>query len=159
MRTFVGGRAKRKLAKFPLSKSRTWAHCSDRNYQHRPEVCWLIISIIIPFGTSAWPSQKINEQWWCLITGKSGSNNYSYYSICNPLTRANLIIHIWYATLHLESTFCTSSLRSSALISFQLSGTAVYFHLHAQAITVALALNLIISKGLLHWWYCVDRTR
>ena len=47
---------------FPISKCKARAHFDDWNYQHRLEVCWLIISIIIPFGTSAWPSQKNNEE-------------------------------------------------------------------------------------------------
>lgn len=36
----------------PLSKSKTSAHCRGQYYQHRPEICWVIIGVIISFGSS-----------------------------------------------------------------------------------------------------------
>lgn len=90
--------------------------------------------------------------------------------VASLLEQINSILHTQYATIHLENVFLYTALRSSELISFHLSGTTVCFYLHAQAVIIALPLNLNIVfkeldnlKGyhadLLYWWYHVGSMR
>ena len=145
---FVVGRAKSKLMEIPVSKSKTSAHCWGQYYQHRLEICWVIICIIISFGSSVGRVIRVveNDSVWVL----RGNFNYSCCSVCGSLLeQINALFHTQYATIHLENVFLYTALRSSELISFHLSRTTIYFYFHAQTVIIALALNLnIVFKEL-----------
>lgn len=69
--------------------------------------------------------------------------------VASLLEQINSVLHTQYATIHLENVFLYIALGSSELIRFHLSGTTVFFYLHAPAVTIALPLKLnIVFKEL-----------